>query len=159
MCTSTGSQISNDIADVCFITDHVAYASSNKTNIVWIETKLFSFFTRGGCASCLRACLGARLLLQSYQYPNSKHWFTTSSLQLFFYFFTPGGCFCCHDSTQTFRTALTASLDSCAETKSALLTKSGRVWRKVPESGARSVGLSQTPSTGFRHPSFNHCRI
>ena len=28
------------------------------------------FFTRGGCASCLRACLGARLLLQSYQYPN-----------------------------------------------------------------------------------------
>ena len=28
------------------------------------------FFTRGGCASCLRACLGARLLPQSYQYPN-----------------------------------------------------------------------------------------
>ena len=25
---------------------------------------------RGGCASCLRACLGARLLPQSYQYPN-----------------------------------------------------------------------------------------
>ena len=28
------------------------------------------FFTRGGCASCLRAWLGARLLPQSYQYPN-----------------------------------------------------------------------------------------
>ena len=27
-------------------------------------------FTRGGCVSDLRACLGARLLLLSYQYPN-----------------------------------------------------------------------------------------
>ena len=26
----------------------------------------FFFFTRGGCVSCLRACFGARLLLQSY---------------------------------------------------------------------------------------------
>ena len=31
---------------------------------------LLFLFTRGGCASCLRACLGAKLLLQSYQYPN-----------------------------------------------------------------------------------------
>ena len=30
----------------------------------------FFFFTPGGCASCLRACLGARLLPQSYRYPN-----------------------------------------------------------------------------------------
>ena len=63
---------------------HVAYASSSKTKIVWIETELSSFFlfffTQGGCVSCLRACLGARLLPQSYQYPNSKHWFTTSFL-------------------------------------------------------------------------------
>ena len=45
-------------------------------------------------------------------------------------------------STQTFRRALTAaSVDSCAEVKSApqWLTKSGRVWRKVPESDVRSV--------------------
>ena len=28
------------------------------------------FFTRGGCVSCSRGCLGVRLLLQSYQYPN-----------------------------------------------------------------------------------------
>ena len=40
-----------------------------------IKPKLFqsrqnSFFTRGGCASCLRACLFARFLLQLYQYPN-----------------------------------------------------------------------------------------
>ena len=39
------------------------------------------------------------------------------------------------------------------------VAKSGRVWRKVPESGAWSVGVGQTPSTGLRHPSFNHCRI
>ena len=31
------------------------------------------------------------------------------------------------------------------------VTNSGRVWRKVPESDARS----QTPSTGLRHPSFS----
>ena len=28
------------------------------------------FFTRGRCISCLRGCLGTRLLPQSYQYPN-----------------------------------------------------------------------------------------
>ena len=43
-------------------------------------------------------------------------------------------------STQTFRRALTASVDSCAEIKSAPafsgVTKSGRVWRKVPGSDA-----------------------
>ena len=66
----------------------------------------------------------------------------------FFFFFYPGwmrlmftcvlgrywGCFC---STRTFRRALTASVDSCAEIKSnrrnqifSGVTKSGRVWRK-----------------------------
>ena len=83
-------QTTQIISQFCFITAHVAYASSNKTKIVWIETELFFFFllfyTRGGCASCLRACLGARLLLIS---------------------------------TRTFRRALTASADSCAEIKSA----------------------------------------
>ena len=52
------------------------------------------------------------------------------------------GCFYSHISTRTFRRALTASVDSCAEMKSAPfsgVTKSGRVWRKVRESGARSV--------------------
>ena len=34
-------QTTQSISDVCFITDHVAYASSNKTKIVWIETELF----------------------------------------------------------------------------------------------------------------------
>ena len=60
------------ISDICFITDHGAYASSNKTKIISIETELFffSFFTLGGCISCLRVCLGTKLLPQSYQYPN-----------------------------------------------------------------------------------------
>ena len=53
------------------------------------------------------------------------------------------GFFHSHISTGTFRRALTASLDSCAEIKSGV-TKSGRVWRKVPESGARSVGTDKT---------------
>ena len=37
-------QTTQILSGVCFITDHVAYASSNKTKIVWIETELFSFF-------------------------------------------------------------------------------------------------------------------
>ena len=52
---------------VSFIATNKVYTSTNKTTIVWIETELFSlFFTRGGCISCLRACFGCRLLLQSY---------------------------------------------------------------------------------------------
>ena len=54
------------------------------------------------------------------------------------------GCFYSQISTLTFRRALTASLDSCVEIKECPfsgVTKSGRVWRKVPESDARSVGL------------------
>ena len=57
------------------------------------------------------------------------------------------GCFYSDISTQTFWRALTASVDSCAEIKSAPfggVTKSGRVWRMVPESDARSVGVRVT---------------
>ena len=50
---------------VSFIAANKVYTSTNKTTIVWIKTELF-FFTRGGCISCLRGCLGARLLPQSY---------------------------------------------------------------------------------------------
>ena len=103
-------QATQIISDVCFITDHVAYASSNKTKIVWIEMKLF-FFTRCRCASCLRACLGARLLLQSYQYPN----------------LSKGA------------DGVGGQLRGDKECPFSGVTKSGRVWRKVPESGARSV--------------------
>jgi len=101
------------MSDVSFITDHVAYSSTNKTNIVSIETELLLFFTLGECVSCLRGCTL--------------------------------GYFHSRISTQTFRRALTASVDSCAEIKNAPfsgVTKSGRVWRKVPETDhARSVGL------------------
>ena len=50
---------------VPFISANKVYTSTNKTTIVLIETEHF-LFTRGGCVSCLRACFGARLLLQSY---------------------------------------------------------------------------------------------
>ena len=60
------------------------------------------------------------------------------------------GCFHSLISTQTFRRALTAAsrpVDSCAEVKCPFsdVTKSGRVWRNVPENGARSV---QCPFSG-----------
>ena len=105
-------QTTQFISDVCFITDHVAYASSksNKTKVVWIEMEL-SFFTTGGCVSCLCVCFGARLLPQSYQYPNllegADH---------------VGG-----------------QLRGDKECPFSGVTKSGRVWRKVLESDARSV--------------------
>ena len=56
------------------------------------------------------------------------------------------GCFYSYICIQTFRRALTASLDSCAEIECPFsgVTKSGRVWRKVPESDDRSVDLSCT---------------
>ena len=64
---------------------------------------------------------------------------------------------------QTFRRVLTASVDSCAEIKIecpfSAVTKSGRAWRKMPESDARIVVKPQTASTGLRHPSFNHSRV
>ena len=44
-------------------------------------------------------------------------------------------------STGTFRSALTASLDSFSG-----VTKYGRVWRKVPESDARSVPVTLSHS-------------
>ena len=34
-------QTTQIISDVSFITDHVAYTSTNKTKIVWIETDFF----------------------------------------------------------------------------------------------------------------------
>ena len=55
------------------------------------------------------------------------------------------GCFHSLISTQTFRRALTAwtaSVDK--ECPFSGVTKSGRVWRKVPESDARSVISTQT---------------
>ena len=76
----------------------------------------FLFFSRGGCASCLRAYLGARLLPQSYQYPNRSEGADRVGGQL----------------------------RGDKECPFSGVTKSGRVWRKVPESDARSVPRSLT---------------
>ena len=75
------------------------------------RNSFFSLFTGGGCASCLRACLGARLLPQSYQYPNLSEGADRVGGQL-------------HGD------------EECPFSG---VTKSGRVWRKVPDSDARRV--------------------
>ena len=56
------------------------------------------------------------------------------------------GYFYSHISTRTFRRALTASVDSCAEIKSA--PSVGRVWRKVPET-VLGVWLGVCVATGI----------
>ena len=77
------------------------------------ELRRNSFFTQGRCVSCLCACLGARLLPQSYQYPNLSEGTDCIAGQL------------CRDKECPFSG----------------LTKSGRVWRKVPDSDAQSLPL------------------
>ena len=80
------------------------------------ESRRNSFFTQGGCVSCLCARLGARLLPQSYQYPNLSEGADHVGGQL------RGDKKCPFSG----------------------VTKSGRVWRKVPENGARSVDKGLT---------------
>ena len=70
----------------------------------------FFFFYPGGCASCLHACLGAGLLPRSYQYQNLLE-----------------GTDC-----------VGGQLRGDKECPFSDVTKSGRVWRKVPESGCLS---------------------
>ena len=79
-------QTTQIMSDICFITMLLTPAQIKPKSF---ESRRNSFFTRGGCASCLLACLGARLLPQPYQYPNSKRWFTTSFLQPLPYLVTP----------------------------------------------------------------------
>ena len=93
--------------NVSFIAANKVYTSTNKITIVWIKTELFSSVFLPGVDTS-HVYVGAWAL----------------------------GCFHSPISTRTFRRALTASVDSCAEMKS---DKSGRVWRKMPESDARSV--------------------
>ena len=101
---------------VSFIAANKVYTSTNKTTIVSLnrDGTLFLFFLPGVDAS--RVYVGAWAL----------------------------GCLYCHISTETFRRALTASMGRCAEIKIECpfsgVTKSGSVWRKVPESDAWSVG-------------------
>ena len=56
-------------ANVSFITAHAAYAGTNKTENCWnLDGSLF--FTRGGRASSLRACLTLRCFHSLINYPN-----------------------------------------------------------------------------------------
>ena len=73
------------------------------------ESRQNSFLSRGGCVSCFRACLGARLLpvLPVFLLESADH---------------VGG-----------------QMHGDKECPFRGVTKSGRVWRKVPESDARSV--------------------
>ena len=82
---------------------------------------LLLFLTRGGCVSCLRACLGARLLLQSYQYPNLSEG----------------------------ADRIGGQLRGDKECPFSGVTKSGRVWGKMPESDARSVGNGLLKGNGL----------
>ena len=51
-----------------FTAANKVYTSTNKTTIVWNETELF-VFTRGGCVSCLHACLGATEVTVGRRWP------------------------------------------------------------------------------------------
>ena len=73
------------------------------------------FWTQRGCVSCLHVCLGARLLPQFYQYPNLS------------------------EGTKH----VSGQLRGDKECPFSGVTKSGRVWRKVLESDARSVHWPQ----------------
>ena len=92
-----------------------------KPKLFELRRNSFFFFTRGGYASCLRACLGARFLPQSYQYPNLSEGADRVGVQL------RGNKKCPFSG----------------------VTKFVSVWRKVPESDARSVAkYPPTLSTG-----------
>ena len=111
------------------------YTSTNKTTIVWIETELFHSPGMDASHVYVRA------------------------LAL--------GCFYSHISTRTFRRALTDAVGQMRGDKECPfsgVTKSGRVWRKVPESGARSISGGTThwaslSGTFLRHLPPNFARI
>ena len=90
----------------------VSFTAANKVYTSTCKTTIVSF-TWGWCVSCLRACLGARLLLQSYQYPNLSD-----------------GADC-----------VAGQLRGDKECPFSGITKSVRIWRMVPESDAWSVCL------------------
>ena len=111
-----------------FIAANKVYASTNKITIVESRRNsffFFFFFTRGGCVSYLRECFDAKLLLLSYQYPNLS------------------------EGADSVGRQLRGDKDQCPFSG---VTKSGRVWRKVPESGARSVAMDPPPPPPPPHP-------
>ena len=93
------------------------------------ESRRNLFGTRGGCISCVRACGLGARLL-----PQS-------------YQFSEGA------------DCVGGQLHGGKECPFSGVTKSGRVWRKMPESGARSVGGAHTPCIAFRHLPPNSARF
>ena len=87
--------------------------------------ELFFFFLPGvgGCISCLCGCLGARLLPRSCQYPNLS------------------------ESADHMR----GQLRGDKECPFSGVTKSGRVWSKVPESDTQSVGQGLVATAPGHH--------
>ena len=110
-------QTTQIISDICFITDHIAYTSSKPK---LFELRWNFFLTWGGCISCLRACLGTRLLPQSYQLPLGYPNLSEGADHI-------GG-----------------QLHGDKECPLSGVSNSGRVRMKVPESDAPSVGLHFT---------------
>ena len=105
---------------VSFIAANKVYTSTNETTIIRIETELFFslFFLPGVDAS--------RVYVRAWAL----------------------GCFYSHINTRTFRRALhgrvAGQLRGDKECPFSGVTNSGRVWRMVPESDARSVTLTLT---------------
>ena len=110
---------------VSFIAANKVYTSTNKTTVVWIYTNTNKtsrlnrdgtlFLPRGGCVSCLRACFGARLFLQTNLSEGADR--------------------------------VAGQLRRGKECPYSGVTKSGRVWMRMPESDARSVSAAMTPKS------------
>ena len=64
-------QTTQIISDVCFITDHAAYASSNITKIAWIKTKLFFLPRVDAPHVCVHAwvlgCFYSRIITRTFR--------------------------------------------------------------------------------------------
>ena len=125
-------QTTQSISDVCFMLPCCLRQLRQNQICLNRDRTPFFFFTRGGCISCLRGCLGARLLPQSYYNPNLSESADCTGGQL-------------------------RGDEECPFSG---ITNPGRVWRKVPESNARSIvvtctiGLRILMSQGIFTPCF-----
>ena len=111
------------------------------------ESRRNSFFTRGGCVSCLRACLGARLLPQSYQYPNLSEGAGHISGQLH----GDKECSCVVTKSGSLE-------ESAGERCSECVSNSVRTASCVQSHASRSVLMLKIPNTGS-HPLLGHTEL
>ena len=128
------------MSDVSFITDHIAYASTNKGKIVWIDKErilfLSFFLSFFAFVFCLFFVVFFLFVLCCCFSPGAD----TSHVYVLAWWLC---CFHSFASTLTFRMALPASaggqLRGDKECPFSGVTNSGRVWRKVPESDVWSL--------------------